>query len=88
MLVVGDKEMEDGKVAVRLRGGENLGTKSVVEIIQLAAVAVECWVLKTNPPCVTIRAKGQARITKHVVACDVLSCKILQFFDNTWQFRD
>jgi len=40
MLVVGDKEMEDGKVAVRLRSGEDLGAKSVAEFIQLAEAAV------------------------------------------------
>ncbi len=36
MLVIGDKEMEDGTVAVRLRNGENLGAISVDEFIALA----------------------------------------------------
>ena len=40
MLVVGDKEMEDGKVAVRLRSGEDLGAQSVAEFLQLATEAV------------------------------------------------
>jgi threonyl-tRNA synthetase len=35
MLVIGDKEMEEGGVNVRLRGGENLGLKSVEEAIGL-----------------------------------------------------
>ncbi|WP_029897540.1 threonine--tRNA ligase [Desulfohalovibrio reitneri] len=35
MLVIGDKEMEEGGVNVRLRGGENLGLKSVEEAVGL-----------------------------------------------------
>ncbi len=41
MLVVGDKEMEAGEVAVRLRSGEDIGTKSVAEFIQIVQEAVE-----------------------------------------------
>jgi threonyl-tRNA synthetase len=40
MLVVGDKEVESGAVAVRLRTNENLGPKSVEEFINLAQKAV------------------------------------------------
>ena len=36
MLVVGDKEMEENQVALRLRSGENPGTISVEEFIKLA----------------------------------------------------
>jgi threonyl-tRNA synthetase len=40
MLVVGDREMEAGTVAVRLRSGEDLGAKAVDEFIALAQEAV------------------------------------------------
>jgi len=40
MLVVGDKEVEAGAVAVRLRSNENLGPKPVEEFIALAQAAV------------------------------------------------
>ena len=40
MLVVGDKEIEAGTVAVRLRTNENLGPKPVEEFIAMAQAAV------------------------------------------------
>jgi threonyl-tRNA synthetase len=40
MLVVGDKEIEAGTVAVRLRTNENLGPKPVAEFIAMAQAAV------------------------------------------------
>ncbi len=40
MLVLGDKEVESGKVNVRTREGENLGVMSVSEFITLVNVAV------------------------------------------------
>ena len=40
MLVVGDREMEAGQVAVRLRSGENLGGIPVVDFIRRASEAV------------------------------------------------
>jgi threonyl-tRNA synthetase len=36
MLVVGDREQEQGAVAVRLRSGEDLKSKSVDEFLALA----------------------------------------------------
>jgi threonyl-tRNA synthetase len=36
MLVVGDREQETGSVAVRLRSGEDLKSKTIEEFIQLA----------------------------------------------------
>jgi len=41
MLVVGDREQEQGAVAVRLRSGEDLKTKSVDDFIAIAKQAVE-----------------------------------------------
>jgi len=41
MLVVGDKEVEAGAVAVRLRNGENLGPKPVADFIALAQEATD-----------------------------------------------
>ncbi|MFN2184227.1 MAG: threonine--tRNA ligase [Anaerolineae bacterium] len=40
MLVMGDREVEGGSVAVRLRDGEDLGAKSVSDFIALAQAAV------------------------------------------------
>ncbi len=40
MLVVGDREQEAGAVAVRLRSGEDLKSKTVEEFIELATAAV------------------------------------------------
>ena len=40
MLVVGDREQEAGAVAVRLRSGEDLKSKSIEEFIALATAAV------------------------------------------------
>jgi len=40
LLVVGDKEVESGSVAVRARGGEDLGTMSLEEFSQLLATDV------------------------------------------------
>ncbi|MFN2244805.1 MAG: threonine--tRNA ligase [Anaerolineae bacterium] len=40
MLVMGDREVEAGAVAVRLRDGEDLGAKSVSDFIALAQAAV------------------------------------------------
>ena len=34
LLVVGDREMENRSVAVRTRGGEDLGTLSLDELVQ------------------------------------------------------
>ncbi|HHR84779.1 MAG TPA: threonine--tRNA ligase, partial [Candidatus Acetothermia bacterium] len=41
MLVVGDKEMEAGSVAVRLRSGEDLGAMSVDDLVAMIAHKVE-----------------------------------------------
>jgi threonyl-tRNA synthetase len=35
LIVLGDKEMEAGKVAVRKRGGEDLGQMSIAEFVEL-----------------------------------------------------
>ncbi|HMF00870.1 MAG TPA: threonine--tRNA ligase, partial [Terriglobia bacterium] len=40
MLVVGDREQEHGAVAVRLRSGEDLKTKSIEEFIAIAKEAI------------------------------------------------
>jgi threonyl-tRNA synthetase len=40
MLVIGDKEMADGSVAVRLRSGENLGPLPVAQFLALAQEAI------------------------------------------------
>jgi threonyl-tRNA synthetase len=40
MLVVGDREQEQGAVAVRLRSGEDLKTKSIAEFIAIAKDAI------------------------------------------------
>ena len=34
ILVIGDREMEDGAVAVRARGGEDLGTVKIDQFIE------------------------------------------------------
>lgn len=41
MLVVGDKEMENGQVALRLRSGENPGAMSLEDFIKLALEEIE-----------------------------------------------
>ncbi len=41
MLVVGDKEMENGQVALRLRSGENPGAMSLEDFIKLALDEIE-----------------------------------------------
>ncbi len=41
MLVVGDKEMENGQVALRLRSGENPGPMSLADFIALASEEIE-----------------------------------------------
>jgi threonyl-tRNA synthetase len=41
MLVIGDKEMETGSVALRLRSGENPGPMPVIEFIERARRDVE-----------------------------------------------
>lgn len=40
ILVIGDREEEQGGAAVRLRSGEDLGAKPVLEIIDLMLAAV------------------------------------------------
>ena len=40
MLVIGKREVADGKVAVRLRSGEDLGAMSVEDFIKLAQSVV------------------------------------------------
>jgi len=35
MLVIGDREMEEGKIAVRSQGGEDLGAMPVEQFIEL-----------------------------------------------------
>jgi threonyl-tRNA synthetase len=40
MLVVGDREQETGAVAVRLRSGEDLKSKTIEEFIDLVSAAV------------------------------------------------
>jgi threonyl-tRNA synthetase len=40
MLVVGDREQEQGAVAVRLRSGEDLKTKSIDEFLGIATEAI------------------------------------------------
>lgn len=46
MLVVGDKEVESNAVAVRLRNGENLGTKTLDEFSALARQVVDTRALE------------------------------------------
>ena len=46
LLVVGDKEMESGNVAVRSRRGEDLGVMSVDEFINMASAEVSAKVIK------------------------------------------
>jgi len=41
MLVVGDKEMESGAVALRMRGGENPGAMPLADFIQLSKAEIE-----------------------------------------------
>ncbi len=41
MLVIGDREMEDGQVALRRRNGENPGAMSVEAFIELALREIE-----------------------------------------------
>ena len=41
MLVIGDKEMEAGAVAIRLRSGEDLKAKPLAEFIALAREAID-----------------------------------------------
>ena len=41
MLVIGDKEVEEGGVNVRLRTGENLGLKSLEEVCEMIRTAAE-----------------------------------------------
>jgi len=41
MLVVGDREQENGAVSVRLRSGEDLKSKSVDEFLAMAQEAVD-----------------------------------------------
>lgn len=40
MLVIGDREMEDGAVAVRLRNGENLGAQPLSDFVAMAQTAI------------------------------------------------
>jgi threonyl-tRNA synthetase len=40
MLVLGDREVEEGTVNVRTRAGKNLGTMSIEAFIELAHTAV------------------------------------------------
>jgi threonyl-tRNA synthetase len=40
MLIIGDRELENGAVAVRLRSGEDLGALSVADFLALALSAV------------------------------------------------
>jgi threonyl-tRNA synthetase len=40
MLVVGDKEVQAGAVAVRLRSGQDLGPKPVADVIAMMQAAV------------------------------------------------
>jgi threonyl-tRNA synthetase len=49
ILVVGDKEMEAGAVAIRLRTEENLGAKPVAEFIALLEKVVGSRALTLNP---------------------------------------
>ena len=44
MLVVGDKEMEQGQVALRLRGGENPGPMALEAFLQKAKHDIEAGV--------------------------------------------
>ena len=44
MLIVGDREVEGGKVALRLRSGENLGAMSVDEFLAKAQADIEAGV--------------------------------------------
>jgi len=46
LLVVGDKEMESGNVAVRSRRGEDLGVMSLDEFITMATAEVSAKVIK------------------------------------------
>jgi len=40
MLVMGDREMQAGAVAVRLRNGEDLGAQPVADFIAMAQAAI------------------------------------------------
>jgi threonyl-tRNA synthetase len=40
MLVIGDRELEDEAVAVRLRDGRNLGAQPIPEFIEMVQAAV------------------------------------------------
>jgi threonyl-tRNA synthetase len=42
LLVIGDKEMASGSVAVRARGGQDLGVMSVDEFVQKLSADVSC----------------------------------------------
>ena len=44
MLVVGDKEMESGQVALRLRSGENPGPVSLEDFLKKASEDIEALV--------------------------------------------
>jgi threonyl-tRNA synthetase len=41
MLVIGDREMEEGKVAVRLRNREDLGAQLVPDFVAIAQEAID-----------------------------------------------
>jgi len=49
MLVVGDKEIEDSAVAVRIRTGENLGTVAIDEFIKRVNAVVTSRSLELQP---------------------------------------
>jgi threonyl-tRNA synthetase len=41
MLVIGDREVENEQVAVRLRSGENLGGLPIADFVELAQAAIQ-----------------------------------------------
>jgi threonyl-tRNA synthetase len=49
MLVVGDKEIEAGAVAVRLRSGDNLGAVSVDDFVDSAGQVISTHSLELQP---------------------------------------
>ncbi len=49
ILVIGDKEMAANAVAVRLRGGEDLGAKPVAEFVAMLEQVVRSRTLKLVP---------------------------------------
>ena len=61
MLVVGDKEAEMGKVAVRLRSGRDLGTMAVEDVVARIRAEVATRADIVDPPAPVQQAPNQAK---------------------------